>query len=77
MAVKTITIDLQAYETLRRHKRPGQSFSHVIKEHFSGPKTGRDLKDALAHFTVSAATLDAIEDVVSRRGDNPARSVEL
>ena len=77
MAVKTITIDLEAYEALRRYKRKGQSFSQVIKEHFNAPKTGRDLLAALERFALSPDTLDAIDDVVRRRVESPAGSVEL
>ena len=77
MAVKTITIDLEAYEALRRYKRKGQSFSQVIKEHFNAPKTGRDLLAALERFALSPDTLDAIDDVVRRRAESPAGSVEL
>ena len=77
MAVKTITIDLDAYEALRRRKRRGQSFSQVIKEHFDAPKTGRDLQAALRQFTLRPDTLDAIEDVVRRRVESPAGSAEL
>ena len=66
-AVKTTTIDLDAYEALRRHKRRGQSFSQVIKEHFNVPKTGRDLQAALERFALSPDTLDAIQDVVRCR----------
>ena len=77
MAVKTITIDLEAYEALRRYKRKGQSFSQVIKEHFNAPKTGRDLMLALERFTLRPDTLDAIEDVMRGRIDSPAGSAEL
>ena len=69
MTVKTITIDLDASEALRRHKRRGRSFSQAIKEHFNAPKTGRDLQAALERFALSPDTLDAIEDVVRRRAD--------
>ena len=77
MAVKTITIDVEAYALLARYKREGQSFSQVIKEHFAGNKTGRDLKAALEEARVSEATLDAIEAQVQARAAHPAKAPEL
>lgn len=77
MAVKTITIDLEAYEILSRNKREGQSFSQVIKEHFSGARKGRDLRSALRGLSVSEETLDAIEAQVKRREANTAKAPEL
>lgn len=77
MAVKTITIDMEAYDTLSRHKREGQSFSQVIKEHFSGKKTGRDLKAVLREIQISEETLDAIDEQVKAREAHLAKAPEL
>lgn len=77
MAVKTITIDLEAYELLARRKKPGQSFSKVIKDHFGRVRTGRDLKAALARTPVSEELVRSLEKVVASRGSDRARKVEL
>ncbi len=73
MAVKTITIDMDAYEALRRHKREGQSFSAVIKEHFSGGPTGRVLKRSLEELNLSESTLEAVDCVIAERSKDSPR----
>ena len=73
MAVKTITIDMDAYEALRRHKREGQSFSVVIKEHFSGGPTGRVLKRSLEELNLSESTLEAVDCVIAARSKDSPR----
>lgn len=77
MAVKTITIDLEAYDLLARRKRAGQSFSQVIKEHFGSIRRGRDLEDALGRIRLSESTIDAIERQVERRREDLAEAPEL
>lgn len=74
MAVKTITLDLEAYAILARRKRPGQSFSTVVKEHFAQPKTGRDLLEVLPQVELSPEALDAIERQIEARRGEPARA---
>lgn len=74
MAVKTITIDIEAYERLSRLKKKGQSFSQVIKEHFPPPgSTAADLLKALDTTEVSDETLEAVDEVVRARRDSPVR----
>ena len=77
MAVKTITIDMEAYETLARHKAPGQSFSQVIKAHFGRLRTGRDLKAAVRRAALSEETLEAVDRVVASRQASPAEPAAL
>ncbi len=77
MAVKTITIDLAAYEMLARCKRPGQSFSQVIKERVGARKTGRDLWNVLASAAPSEETLDLIDGQIRSRRRNRPRTPKL
>jgi len=77
MAVKTITIDVEAYERLARLKSPGQSFSQVIKEHFPAPATtAGDLLDRLDEAAISDETLHGIERAVEERRRHPVRVPE-
>jgi predicted CopG family antitoxin len=77
MAVKTITIDLEAYEALAAEKAPGQSFSQVIKQHFGRRGTGRELAALLDRLKLSEATLNAIDTVIEERRRDTARLVDL
>lgn len=77
MAVKTITIDLEAYERLSRLK-DGDSFSQVIKKYLPAPgASARDLLAVLdaseAGDAISEETLNAVEAVVADRREHPAR----
>jgi predicted CopG family antitoxin len=67
MAVKTITIDMEAYKILSSRKRADQSFSQVIKERLGRRMTGRDLRALVRRIRLSSETLDAIDAQVRTR----------
>lgn len=77
MAVKTITIDMEAYETLSRHKRSGQSFSDVIKERFGPTMTVGRLKERVKSVRLSQDFIDAVERVIDDRKKSPIRMIKL
>ena len=77
MAVKTITVDLEAYELLARRKRPGMSFSQVIKVHLGRGRTARDLLATARSSPLGPKTLDAVEELIRFRKVSPARAPKL
>ena len=76
MAVRTITIDLEAYEILSRHKGPGAPFSDVIKQRLGKGLTARDLGVVIERARVGEDALSAIDAVIRARRRSPARLVK-
>ena len=77
MSTKTIELDVEAYEALARQKRPGQTFSDVIKAHFGRPGTVADFLRMASEIKLSEETLDAIEDQIRARRESPATAADL
>ena len=67
MAVKTITIDMDAYALLAGEKEPDESFSRVIKRRLRPVRTARGLLEALPRCVLSEETLDLTENLVRSR----------
>jgi predicted CopG family antitoxin len=76
MAVKTITIDLEAYTLLSRRKQAGQSFSDVIKSHFGAVPTAGAFRALLRETRIGEDALDAMDRQVKARRLHPARAAK-
>ena len=71
MAVKTITIDMEACDALSRRKRTGESFSQVIKRTLPEERyTASNLLEHLDTTLLSDQTLDALDAVVESRDED-------
>ena len=75
MAVKTITIDMAAYDLLSGQKAVGQSFSQVIKAHFGRQPTAAAFRTLARSIRVGDDALKAMEAQVRARAKHPARAV--
>jgi predicted CopG family antitoxin len=77
MATKTISLEIDAYERLKASKRPGESFSEVVRRaQFADPvPTGKDLLEWMRKggSGVSDAYLDEVEEAEKndRSPDDP------
>lgn len=61
MAIKTISLELDAYEKLRRAKRGRESFSQVVRRarFDEGAHTGESILQQLRHLHARPGTLPA------------------
>ena len=74
MAVKTVTIDIEAYRLLAADKRDGESFSKVIKRRFRPVRTARALLADLDRLALAKDTLDRVDELIRARAEHTAES---
>ena len=78
MAVKTITIDMEAYEILVKAKKGKESFSQVIKNTLNQKsKTARNLIEHLDEVALNDSTLDSVDELIKHREDSPISSPKI
>jgi predicted CopG family antitoxin len=77
MAVKTITIDIEAYDLLAAEKRDDESFSRLIKRKFHRANTAKVLLERLDEVCLSDSSLRNVAKIVRARASSPAKSPAL
>ena len=77
MPVKTITIDMEAYDLLAGEKRGKESFSRVIKRKFRSASTARVLLERLDEVCLSEGALKSLDKIVRARADSLAESPDI
>lgn len=78
MAVKTITIDMAAYEALSKKKRTNESFSQVIKRTLREDRySAQNLFSHLTATAFSDETLNAVDKQVRLREQTYPEDISL
>lgn len=73
MAAKTVALDSEAYELLRRAKRPGETFSAVVRRKLRPPSRISDLAGSLSDVPAEVWTARAREGEAHRQRDERRR----
>jgi predicted CopG family antitoxin len=77
MPVKTITIDMEAYDLLAAEKRGSESFSRIIKRKFRRASSAKVLLERLDDVCLSEGTLKSLDKIKRARAKSPAKSPAL